>query len=259
MSRVIIDGDSYIYKSATTCKELIQLDDNLYYEAYNINISRKYMRELIDTLCGKCNVDDYVIVLGSKVGTNFRYTINPNYKSNRKRLSKPVMLDKVREMVEKEFNTYSIPCIEADDTVRILYESGEGNIIASIDKDLKTFESKIYDSYHDKLTYIGSVQAEANFKRQLLMGDSTDGYTGIPGVGKATADKYLLDGIDIDGIIQLYLDKGLSIDDFKLTYNCAKILGKDDYNNGIIKLYGGEELDVKDNKRQHLKLVKPIS
>ena len=251
MGRVIIDGDSYIFKAAYATSTLINIEDEMYYEGYDLNKARKYMQEMVSNICEKCAVNDYLIVLGAVGSRNFRYDINPTYKANRKAIKKPIMLDKVRKMVVDEFNTISIPCLEADDVVRIMYEEGDGNAVASIDKDLKTFSCKIYDSYHDTFTYVMPQQADANFKRQLLMGDSTDGYTGIKGIGKATADKLLMDGIDIDGIVKMYLDKGMTLEDFKRTYNSAKIIGKDDYDDGIIKLYGGEELDVRDKQKEY--------
>ena len=94
------------------------------------------------------------------------------------------------------------------------------------------------------MRFITPQQAEANFKRQLLIGDKTDGYNGLPKVGPATADKLILDGITIDEIAQMYIDKGLGIETFETVYNCAKILSKDDYKDGIIKLYGGKTLDT---------------
>lgn len=248
MSRVIIDGDSYIYKAACSCSKLINIDRDIYYEGYDLNNARVYMRLMVSNVCNKCGANDYVIVLAHRTTKNFRYYINPNYKSNRKAMKKPIMLDLVMDMVEKEFDTISIPYLEADDVVRIMYENGEGNSVVSIDKDLKTFPCKIYDTYHNTFTYVLPQQAEANFKRQLLIGDTCDGYSGIKGIGKATADKLLMNGITVDEIAQKYIESGLTLDDFKRTYNCAKILGKDDYNNGIIKLYGGEELNVRDIK-----------
>ena len=156
------------------------------------------------------------------------------------------MLDLIRDMVFKEFPIAYTPCLEADDTCRILLEEDKDNVIVSVDKDLRTFTGKIYDSYHNEVKYITPVQAEANFKRQLLIGDKTDGYDGLPKIGKATADKLLLKGITIDDIAQMYIDAGLGIETFEKVYNCAKILGKEDYNNGVITLYGGKKLDLRD-------------
>lgn len=244
MSRAIIDADTYIYKAALTCKELVEIQDGIYYEAYNINTARKYLRETMEELTIKVGCKEFVMVTGG-VGYNFRYHINPNYKANRKKQAKPIMLDKIREMCFAEFPMVYTPCLEADDTCRILLEENKDNVVVSIDKDLRTFSGKIYDSYHDVMRFITPQQAETNFKRQLLIGDKTDGYDGIPGIGKITADKLLMEGITIDDIAEKYIEKGLSLDDFKLTYNCAKIIGKEDYKDGIITLYGGEKLDTR--------------
>lgn len=242
MCKVIIDVDSFMYKAASTCNTLVELQKGLYYEAYDINKAKEYLDETISNIMGRTSTNDYVLVTGG-VGKNFRYRVCGTYKSNRKKTKRPIMLDKVREMMFENYPVAYIPHLEADDTCRILYEQG-GECIASIDKDLCTFEVKLYDPYHDTMRMVSKQQGEANFKRQLLMGDSTDGYNGIPGVGKATADKLILSGITVDEIAEMYVDKGLSLDEFKTTYNCAKILGKDDYNNGVISLYGGEKLDA---------------
>lgn len=247
MARAIIDVDTYLYKAALTCKELIEISPGIYYEAYNINKARAYLKEVCETMTSKCNCTEYVLVTGG-IGNNFRYIINPNYKSNRKKQAKPIMLDLIRDMVFKEFPIVYTPFLEADDTCRILLEEDKNNVIVSIDKDLRTFPGKVYDSYHDEIRYITPVQAEANFKRQLLIGDKTDGYDGLPKVGPATADKLLLKGITIDDIAQMYIDAGLGIESFEKVYNCAKILGKEDYNNGVITLYGGKKLDLNDYK-----------
>ena len=245
MSKAIIDIDTYLYKAALTCNELVEISNGIYYEAYNINSARRYLKEIAETLARKVNCDEYIFVTGG-VGKNFRYIINPNYKSNRKKQAKPLMLDKVREMCFKEFPIVYTPCLEADDTCRILLEENKDNVVVSIDKDLRTFSGKIYDSYHDIMRYISPEQADTNFKRQLLIGDKTDGYDGIPGIGKATADKLLLDGITIEDIQQMYIDKGLSLEDFELVYNCAKIIGKKEYKDGVITLYGGKKLDLRE-------------
>lgn len=245
MSRAIIDVDSYLYRASLTCNELIELSDGVYYEAYNINKAKQYLKDTAEQLTIKAGCNEYVMVTGG-VGKNFRYLVNPLYKSNRKKTAKPIMLDKVREMCFKEFPLIYTPCLEADDTCRILLEQNKDNVVVSIDKDLRTFSGKIYDSQHDMMRYISPQQAEANFKRQLLMGDKCDGYSGIPGIGEAKANKLLLTGITIDDIAEMYIESGLGLDTFEMVYNCAKIIGKDDYNDGVITLYGGKKLNVKD-------------
>jgi len=254
MSRAIIDIDTYLYKASLTCKELVELEDERYFERYNLSIARNYLKDICSELTSRCGCDEYIMVTGG-VGTNFRKILNPQYKSNRKKQAKPIMLDKIREMCFNEFPIVYTQSLEADDTCRILLEDDKDNVVVSIDKDLRTFSGKIYDATHDTIRFITDVQAEANFKRQLLIGDACDGYSGIPKVGPATADKLILDGISIDGIAQMYIDKGLGIESFELVYNMAHILGKNDYNDGVITLYGGKKLNVKDYTKEHTQLA----
>lgn len=244
MSTAIIDIDTYLYKASLACSDLVELEPELYYEAYNLNKARLFLKEIADTIPTQVGCNEYIFVTGG-VGKNFRYVINPDYKSNRKNISRPIMLEKVRELAFKEFPMVYTPHLEADDTCRILLEENKDNVVVSVDKDLRTFSGKIYDSYHGVMRYITKEQAEVNFKRQLLIGDKTDGYGGIPKIGPATADKLLLGGITEDEILEMYLEKGLSVDDFKRTYNCAKIIGKNDFKEGVITLYGGEKLDTR--------------
>ena len=244
MARAIIDADSYFYRAALTCNELVEIQEGIFYEVYNLNRVREYLKEVFKNLTSKCNCDEYMLVTGG-IGKNFRVILNPDYKANRKKQSKPIMLDKVRELAFNEFPICYIPYLEADDTCRILMEEDNNNVIVSPDKDLRTFAGKVYDSYHDEVKYITPKQAEANFKRQLLIGDKVDGYSGVPKIGPATADKLLLKGVSIDDIAQMYIDCGLGIEAFETTYNCAKILGKEDYNDGVITLYGGKKLDLR--------------
>ena len=245
MSKAIIDSDTYMYKAACTCNCLEDLGNGRYYEVYDINKAYNYLLETFQNLASKCNCSEYILVTGGY--DNFRYIINPSYKANRKKQAKPIMLDLIKKMCFENFPMVYTPHLEADDTCRILLEEDKDNVVISIDKDLRTFSGKVYDSYHDEIRFITPTQAEANFKRQLLIGDVTDGYSGLPKVGKATADKLLLKGITIDDIAQMYIDAGLGMEEFEKVYNCAKIIGKDDYDDGIITLYGGKKLDLRDN------------
>jgi DNA polymerase-1 len=249
MSRAIIDVDSFLYRASLTCKELVEIQEGIFYEVYNLNTALSYLTKLGQELAQRVNCNEYVMVTGG-VGKNFRYFINPDYKGNRKKVAKPIMLDKVREQAFKKLPIVYTPNLEADDTCRILFEDDKNNVIVSIDKDLATFSSRLYNPDTDKVRFISVEQAQSNFKRQLLTGDKCDGYNGLPGIGPATADKLILGGITIDDIAQLYVEKGLGIEEFEKVYNCAKIVGKENYSNGVITLYGGKKLDTREFANQ---------
>jgi 5'-3' exonuclease len=70
------------------------------------------------------------------------------------------------------------------------------------------------------------------------MGDATDGYQGLKGVGPKTAVK-LLDkhGWNWDGVVKIYKSKGLQEKHALLTARLAYILQNKDYDKGKITLW----------------------
>lgn len=238
--KAIIDIESYIYRASVATQSVIK-QGKYYIEAYDLDKARDFLKEFMDNILNTIGADDYVVVLGGI--NNFRKIINPSYKANRKEVKRHPMLNIVTQEVPKMFNTVFIPYLEADDTCRIIYEENKVfNIIVSIDKDLKSFPCRIYNPLHPELGVqdISVDVANQNFYRQLIMGDATDGYNGIPKYGEAKANKEISNSIDIEGIKKLYIDNGLTEKDFINTYNMAKILSSKDYDDGIIKLYNSE-------------------
>ncbi|NIW82658.1 MAG: phage exonuclease, partial [Thermoplasmata archaeon] len=59
--------------------------------------------------------------------------------------------------------------------------------MVSNDKDLMTIPGKLYRPMNDERLTITKVEADRFWMKQTLMGDKTDGYDGIPGVGPKTA------------------------------------------------------------------------
>ncbi len=242
--KAIIDIDSYLYRASMMCEELVTKDGVVYTTQYNTNKAMQYLTDIADSIMKATKTSEYVFVTSNNK-TNFRKIINPLYKSNRKKQAIPIMLSVVKDLIFKKFPVGFIPHLEADDTCRVIYET-DGGIVVSIDKDLRTFPCKIYNPDKDKMEVVSDKQADSNFKRQLIMGDTCDGYNGLKGYGVKTTDKLLEKGISIQDIIDLYLEEGYTIDDFKSVYNSARILGKDDLVNNGVKLYGGEILEFTD-------------
>ena len=72
------------------------------------------------------------------------------------------------------------------------------------------------------------------------MGDKTDGYEGIKGMGESRTSKLLPKLKSIDDIVAYYIENGYTEDDFRQVYNQAKILGKKEIGELRLELYGGE-------------------
>jgi 5'-3' exonuclease len=125
---------------------------------------------------------------------NFRKELWDGYKANRKSVRKPLaywaIIDHLR--AGDDYRVVSEDCLEGDDYIGILATrpSSVDRVIVSDDKDMQTLPNvKLFRM--GKLMQTTTDSAEDYWLLQTLMGDSTDGYKGCPGMGEITAKKVL--------------------------------------------------------------------
>lgn len=151
-------------------------------------------------------------------GGNFRYDVFPEYKANRKSAAKPKHMKQMIKHLKGKYGAVQIEGEEVDDRVswRQMQCSKEGveSCIVSIDKDLDNTPGWHYNWSKNDMYYITPEQADLNFARQLLMGDSTDGIPGLPKVGKKKAEailpQYREDWLEV--VKDEYESRGFGID-----------------------------------------------
>lgn len=122
---------------------------------------------------------------------NFRdkiATIQP-YKGNRTDFVKPVHWQLLRDWLEEKPYTIVSEGEEADDVLSRAMLAG--HVGATIDKDLDNTPGTHYN-FNKGIRYeITQAEADRNFYRQCLTGDTADHIPGIRGIGPKTADKLL--------------------------------------------------------------------
>lgn len=130
--------------------------------------------------------------------TNWRKDVLPTYKSNRKGTRKPVgyyeFVEKV--MAYEEWNSFLRPTLEGDDCMGILATMPkligcDSATICSPDKDFKTIPCEFFWMTTDEILQLSEEDANYWHMYQTLTGDTTDGYSGIPGIGSETAVEFL--------------------------------------------------------------------
>ncbi len=119
-----------------------------------------------------------VLCMGHK--TNFRYAIYPRYKSNRRGIRKAAGYGALRDWLGSNYESIVLPNVEADDVLGIM--AGPDDLIYSKDKDLRTIKG-IHMESNGELTEVTELDANRSFYKQVLTGDSCDGYPGCPGLG----------------------------------------------------------------------------
>ena len=239
----IIDVESFIYKACTNCEDVVEVSNGIYQLQWDIKKVDEYFNTLLTDIMGTTNQDTYVFAFGD--WKNYRKIINPNYKANRKEVAKHPMLGVIKEHLCNNYCVAFMEWIEADDVCRIMYEQDPlHNVIISIDKDLKTFPCELYNPMRpeDGVIRVTKKQGDENFFKQIVMGDKTDGYSGLTGYGEVKAARLVgnLDKLNIRELEQSFLDAGGDIGSFMNNYNMAHILSKKDYIEGKgIQLYKG--------------------
>jgi len=124
---------------------------------------------------------------------NWRKTLVSDYKDNRKGKLSPIGLSSLISYTMSAYPYVKEGNLEADDTIGIA-ATGKykgNNIIVSVDKDFLTIPTKIWNPVKKVLKTQSKKDAFKFFIYQTIIGDSSDGYKGIPRIGPKGAAKFL--------------------------------------------------------------------
>lgn len=236
-----IDGDILLYKAATAAEVEIDWGDDVWSLQTDLKDAKQGFQAQLDNITGKLGIDDYVICL-SDHSSNFRKTVDPTYKSNRKGTRKPVGFVALCKWAETAYKTFRKPSLEADDCLGILATMpiNQGKcVIVSDDKDLKTIPGKLYRPMADEQLTISEQDADKFFYTQVLCGDTADGYPGVKGIGPKTAEKILGARPHWGAVEQAFIKAGLTRDDAIQQARLARILRWSDWDEkkGVPKLW----------------------
>jgi 5'-3' exonuclease len=167
---------------------------------------------------------------------NWRKSVMPAYKANRAGMARPIHLGTVRRTMCERFDHRVVDGLEADDILGVLATrpSFAEAIIVSPDKDLLTIPGRHFSPLKDEgVSIVTEDQADWRWMLQTLMGDTSDGYTGIPRIGKAKGTKILSECRKLPAmwraVLKAYRDAGLTEADALVTARVARILRNCDY------------------------------
>lgn len=234
---LIIDIESYLYKSLSHCEKLIcnAREPKIFYQGYDISLAEKYIDDNIERLCKALNTKQFELVVGDV--KNFRKILFPQYKANRK--PKPEIYQYVFNLIRDKYGFTSLPYLEGDDTCRIIFEDRDykseyQKVIVSIDKDFYSVPCNFFRDLNNNNTIekINSNDAEAHLYYQILVGDTADNYKGIPNFGDKKYEELINDKpyLSTDDVIHLFYEYGLSDEDFNYNLRCATIVNQVEYN-----------------------------
>lgn len=225
---LLIDGDIVVYQYSSTVEHEIDWGDDVWSLWADAKEAQQLILQYLDILVEETAADDFIFCFSDK--DNYRKDIDSTYKSNRKGKRKPVCYKAVKEWIQDQYKTETWDRLEADDVMGIMATStmldGE-KVIVSEDKDLKTIPGLLWRS--GEMLNISQEEADYNHLYQTLVGDSTDGYPGLRGVGDKRATE-LLKTPTWETVVKAFEKAGQTEEDALVQARLARILRASDYN-----------------------------
>jgi 5'-3' exonuclease len=241
--KLLIDADILLYKTSVSAERETHWGNDLWTLHSDAAEVKSTIEQTIKALEDRLEAEYSILCFSDTV--NFRKSVYPDYKGNRRGQRKPLAYAALKEWCLDTFVCEMWPTLEADDVMGIMATSSPGDyIICSDDKDLQQIPGLYYKavfpttglelktiSEHDGLLYLFT---------QAITGDATDGYPGCPGAGPAAAQK-ALGSIrwtgDSEAFTQacwsatksLYARQNLTPEDALVQLRCAKMLTKADW------------------------------
>lgn len=198
---LLIDGDVFAYQAAAAVEVATNWgedtdDDSCLWTLHADEVeARGAVDFALTKLMADLGGDRMIVALTDKV--NWRSSVLPTYKGNRKAVRRPLVLASIRQYVRDNYEVWERPGLEGDDILGILMgltQRVEGErICVTIDKDLKTVPGFHFNSSKPNEGIFEVTQEEADRWHILqgIAGDPTDGYTGCPGLGMTKAIEFL--------------------------------------------------------------------
>lgn len=177
------------------------LERDSYTELDTPDTAMQSVESMLSAGLNAVKADDYVVYLTGKKSWRLDYSTILKYKGNRDNMQRPHYYDLCRGYLQQKHNAFNVEFIEADDAVIMdYYANPDDAVMIHIDKDLDQMSGAHFDPRHidDSIIWIDQWQADFNFYKQLLTGDSTDNILGLSekgtgkrGIGPATATRML--------------------------------------------------------------------
>lgn len=225
---LLIDGDIVAYRYSSTVEHEVDWGDDVWSLWSDAKEAKQLILQYLDHLVEATAADDFIFTFSDK--DNFRKTIYPDYKHNRKGKRKPTCYKGIKTWLEAEYESIEMPGLEGDDVMGILATSGqyEETVIVSEDKDMKTIPGLLWRAA--EMENISEEYADYYHLYQTLVGDATDGYKGCKGIGDKRATDILSKDPTWEAVVKAYEKAGQTEEEALVQARLARILRASDYN-----------------------------
>lgn len=205
---LFIDGDIVLFQIGRVTEDITDFGDQQM-KSHDQESAIRLINNELENISKKTGYKLEELVFAISSDTNFRKRFFPTYKANRKHIQKPLGLKDMRQYMldnAEKYQTIMMDELEADDVMGMYGTAPKDQVgdiaIYSQDKDLYTIPTKQWDFKKRKFIVPTPFESCKFLYKQVLMGDTVDGYKGCPRIGKVKADKALAECIDEMGLLE---------------------------------------------------------
>lgn len=195
---LVLDGDWLVYQAMIAAEFDASWEEEVWHRCCDHAKAREFLEESIKSYVTRKKAwIDADVVLAFTDRINWRKTlVDPSYKSNRAATKKPVGYFEFLEALfeREEFFCIREDRLEGDDVMGIIGSNPmqfgyKKAVLVSCDKDFKTIPNCDF-LWCTKGNLLTQTLETADYWHtfQMIKGDITDGYKGIPGWGEGTVD-----------------------------------------------------------------------
>lgn len=234
----LIDADTVAFAACSVCEyQYFDIDSGEDKWGINMDDALNHALEKVQQILDSTGCCDAELHFTS--GMNFRYTVDPSYKANRTGMRRPEGLNELKALLLTEYEGTISTDWEADDIVAYKKKAEpEKYIMCAIDKDILYSVPGRHFNYYSKLEAkngpilphfleVDDYSALQYNYKQAIIGDSTDGIKGVPGLGKAKVEKLFKDGMSEkemwETVVKAFKGAGLSIVDAMVTMQLVSV------------------------------------
>jgi DNA polymerase-1 len=196
---LLLDADYLVFSAMSAAEKETQWEDNVWTLECDHEQAWRNMMSAVDAIVRlRKSFEKSKLVMCFTDTVNWRKDVLPSYKMNRKATRKPTgyyaFVERV--MASEEWLSFLRPTLEGDDCMGIISTRPQivgctSATIVSPDKDFKTINGEFFHMSAGKFLQIDMAAADEYHMYQTMIGDTTDGYEGIKGVGETLAKEML--------------------------------------------------------------------
>jgi len=196
---LVLDGDYLVFSAMSGAEVETDWGDDMWTLECDHGKAKRSLEFAVKRIRARLKeFNECRVVMAFTDDVNWRKSVLGTYKANRKGKRKPVGYKAFVQWTMENYESFLRPTLEGDDCMgilstrpKLLGPEVDEVVLVSCDKDFKTIPGRFYWLTTDQVLTLSEQDADYWHMYQTMIGDTTDGYGGIPGGGEGMAKEFL--------------------------------------------------------------------